>query len=886
MDPASAVGLASSILTFIDFSVKLVSGALEVYRSADGTLEENARLERVIGDFDVVAGELACQASGGTRAERSIRELALECRPDAELLVGLLRSLKVPGKRTLWRSVAAQSEIMLNMVLLLRYVEKIGVELEKVKLDVIKEIQGDSVPQEPGGDEMGSLEDVKTSLRKLQHVTRALPVKQRILRQLIFDELPRRREQIYRADDETCGWVFDTDKLDPETRGDNRSRASQEIVEWLRGSNGVLHISGKAGSGKSTLVRYIAQQQRTMQELATWAGEKPLIKADFYFWNSGSELQRSQQGFFRSLLFEVLRSAPDLIGEVFPGLWSRYQGSWTKESGYKFCFFIDGLDEYEGDIMAQEELALRLVQWAEMDNVKILTAARPHHEYNGILARRDNTIHLHTLNKPDIEAYCKTRFAKDRIACREGKSLDPIVEKISSSAEGIFLWAFLVVNKLLEAMRQGDPLHVVRKKLDETPKELNELYTNLRNSISSPIDRKRCDRMLLLAHHMFVTNRGTVMFISQHVVSFFHRTVKDYLLENEARMRELEASFPHFDEGIIYGNIFTADHLLIRGTVGVDGLENHLSATARDLETLGKAGVPFLDMLRALHDAAFEAAPVERRCKGVQEYEEAVESGVRCVIRYGKEKFHMSSNLILELMMRTNSLSRFVLTTSTTRSRFLPLHGLEDVIGLRSDRPMSFIHFLATNQHYDYVLEQLAADPSRIRAAAGDDLSLLVSAISDPKDLGSDGGDRGFGALLEAEDLDETILVYWIVSDQVGTLDPGFRMPVYLAALLLIVAKCVETTPCDDGLPGRKVTFRTTTIARATDSLLKHARQRGKASLLALRQGKGSGKDPGLVAEILAHCEHRLGLSGLDAFLSRRRTRITRWGNTSGIAWP
>jgi len=141
MEPVSAVGLASSIITFVEFSFKLVTGALEVYWSVDGTLEENARLERVIGDLNSIVDDLGKKGGGGSRNERAIRDLAVECQADAALLIDLLKSLKVPGRRTLWRSVATQwkallkkdeirdlkerlreyrSEIMLNLMLLLR----------------------------------------------------------------------------------------------------------------------------------------------------------------------------------------------------------------------------------------------------------------------------------------------------------------------------------------------------------------------------------------------------------------------------------------------------------------------------------------------------------------------------------------------------------------------------------------------------------------------------------------------------------------------------------------------------------------------------------------------------------------------------------------------
>jgi len=140
MDPVSAVGLASSIITFVDFSWKLIAGSLEIYRSLDGSLQENARLEDVIDDLDSIAEDLEKTTSGRTKSERAIRRLAEECRSDAKVLLDILKQLKVP-KRSIWKSVYAKwralrkreevrdlkerlqeyrGEILINLTLLLR----------------------------------------------------------------------------------------------------------------------------------------------------------------------------------------------------------------------------------------------------------------------------------------------------------------------------------------------------------------------------------------------------------------------------------------------------------------------------------------------------------------------------------------------------------------------------------------------------------------------------------------------------------------------------------------------------------------------------------------------------------------------------------------------
>ena len=47
MDPISAVGLASAILTFVELSAKLTRGTFEVYKSATGSSEGNLHFKNV-----------------------------------------------------------------------------------------------------------------------------------------------------------------------------------------------------------------------------------------------------------------------------------------------------------------------------------------------------------------------------------------------------------------------------------------------------------------------------------------------------------------------------------------------------------------------------------------------------------------------------------------------------------------------------------------------------------------------------------------------------------------------------------------------------------------------------------------------------------------------
>lgn len=77
-----AVGLASSILSFIEVAHKIISGAYEVHKSSTGATRDHDHAARVLGDLDRVAeGLLRRQQRAGRAASNN--------QDDDEQLLGL-----------------------------------------------------------------------------------------------------------------------------------------------------------------------------------------------------------------------------------------------------------------------------------------------------------------------------------------------------------------------------------------------------------------------------------------------------------------------------------------------------------------------------------------------------------------------------------------------------------------------------------------------------------------------------------------------------------------------------------------------------------------------------------------------------------------------------
>jgi hypothetical protein len=108
-------------------------------------------------------------------------------------------------------------------------------------------------------------------------------VQTKILHDLKYSAMTHRYEEVLEAYQQTFDWVFQ-----PSTP---EQLPWSNFVEWLKNSGGVYWMNGKAGSGKSTLMKHIYNEPRTHQYFRTWAGELPLCSATFFFWNSGNPEQ-------------------------------------------------------------------------------------------------------------------------------------------------------------------------------------------------------------------------------------------------------------------------------------------------------------------------------------------------------------------------------------------------------------------------------------------------------------------------------------------------------------------------------------------------------------------------------------------------------------------
>ena len=344
---------------------------------------------------------------------------------------------------------------------------------------------------------------IRHALEKSNQTVKELSQEVRIVRSLQFKAMSIRHSKITDAYHKTFKWVFGDHRLPP---SDPRSKIG--LRTWLESGSGIFWVSGKAGSGKSTLMKWLYDEPHTIMSLETWAGQSELSSASFYFWNAGTDMQKSQLGLLRSLLHELLTHNPDVISQVCHARWNtpiRHSAPWTlselKEAfsqlrniaceARKFCFFIDGLDEYEGDHF---ELIEVILETANSPYIKLCVSSRPWNCFEDAFGKSDDhKLYLQDLTRQDIEIYVKAKLTKPisaTMARNDHGRYQLFTLEIVDRAEGVFLWVYLVVRSLLEGLSNGDNLALLERRLRSLPTDLERFFDHIIGSVDKIYEEK------------------------------------------------------------------------------------------------------------------------------------------------------------------------------------------------------------------------------------------------------------------------------------------------------------------------------------------------------------------------------------------------------------
>ncbi|KAF5538132.1 nacht nucleoside triphosphatase [Fusarium napiforme] len=552
MELLAALGLASNVVQFVSFASDLISSSIEIHGSISGCSERVLALDTLYGQLgDLSAALKTCSDSSLNFSSRelaksvsAIKNMSHSCKEDCDRLLEIVQQLKAKSGskgvwksfrtalRTLWekkRIAGLEDQLNKHQVALTlqicaisshwhddheRALKKMQLDAHVLHLNQSKKLEQisdalsqldariASVKPNPQDNPFTSIELAKLE-EQFRHVALSEDVvakEQAVLRTLLYECLPVRHNSIPEAHEQTFRWIFQQSRED--------ATHESKLVTWLRKGNGIFWISGKPGSGKSTLMKFIAGEQCTRTTLRAWAKPKSAVIASHFFWSAGTAMQKSQEGLLRSLLYDIFRQFPDLIEQSCPKEWlatiNQTQESighpnfWTLSELHKsirrvanrealsgsLCFFIDGLDEYDGDHF---ELCRTLQDLAKSRNIKICLSSRPWPVFEEAFGSDAlHKFYIHELTKGDIQRYSKSRLHEHprwpHLASDPAQA-QWLVEEITERASGVFLWVFLVTKLLREGLTNRDSFSDLIRRLESFPLELDVFFRQILESV-------------------------------------------------------------------------------------------------------------------------------------------------------------------------------------------------------------------------------------------------------------------------------------------------------------------------------------------------------------------------------------------------------------------
>ncbi|KAI1651407.1 uncharacterized protein F4817DRAFT_130607 [Daldinia loculata] len=552
MDPLTAFGLSASIVQFIGFASGLISKSREIYNSSKGCTGEIETLDTVYGQLRNLSSSLETSFQRDLLIEEvkereivqhvlAISDLASTCKLNCDRLLETVRELKGRnGTHTRWKSFKlalktvwkdnkiadleqslhhTQATLILHICAMTSYwqgvhqrqLDSLRTENYRMRSEqssklsdiakVIIELRTRGIKSEHY-DSLFTLDDIaslQTRISKLSISQKDAAKEHMIISSLSFDSRATRHCSIKEAHKKTLSWVFEN----TQARDSRAGSASGNLIRWLKNPDGIFWVSGKPGSGKSTLMKYISDHPTTIETLSQWAYPDPAIVACHYFWSAGTPMQKSYQGLLQTLLYDIFRQLPDLVETTCTERWSRSAEAmnhepWTlpelsrvlqritnrSDLGVKFCFFVDGLDEYEGDHL---DFCQMLREISKSPYVKLCVSSRPWNIFEDSFGRDETRkLYMHDFTRPDIRSYVESRLQEHprwQEVDAEAEDTNWLIEKITERAAGVFLWVCLVTRELRNGLTEYDSFSDMRRRLNNIPSDLEVFFKQILDSV-------------------------------------------------------------------------------------------------------------------------------------------------------------------------------------------------------------------------------------------------------------------------------------------------------------------------------------------------------------------------------------------------------------------
>lgn len=334
-------------------------------------------------------------------------------------------------------------------------------------------------------------EHVTKSFQERDHIQEGKEFRTQFHRSLWFDELYSREESIRYAHPQTFKWILD--------KSAKNMGPWDNFVEWLEFGQGTYWISGKPGSGKSTLMSFICQNHYTIESLRIWSTNKDILVLKFYFWSGGTCLQKSINGLLRSLLWQILQCVPNLELGRGSSLTAEPIPSWTERrlrtmftniipqvvATHRICIFLDGLDEFDGD---HDELVSFIRETLWSSEIKMCLSSRLYRAFDQAFGS-SATLRLQDLTRNDIREFIVNEFQDEKVlrilptAAEASGWLEWAKDRILDRAEGVFLWVDLAVKDQIRGLTDGDSPQQLKESLECLPGKIEDIYARMLSQI-------------------------------------------------------------------------------------------------------------------------------------------------------------------------------------------------------------------------------------------------------------------------------------------------------------------------------------------------------------------------------------------------------------------
>ncbi|KAJ4301200.1 hypothetical protein N0V90_003291 [Kalmusia sp. IMI 367209] len=325
-----------------------------------------------------------------------------------------------------------------------------------------------------------------------------------IFANLHFAEQDHRFYSISKPTEESFKWIFDP-----------KRQQEGSFLEWLGDTSGrnVFWMSGRPGSGKSTMMKYLFRNEDLFPYLERWSGHAPGILTGFFLWNCGTDLQKTTIGLLRSLLYEALQDMifgpldedPSVVQRLFTERWKQYSSYGggihsfnlselrtafdllLSDSTKKFLFMIDGLDELDDD---PTNALTVLINASLRENVKICISSRATPVYSATF-KGFPSLELDKWTKKGILEYVLYAFDQNDTMFNipaeksDGTEERAIINTLVDKASGIFLWASLATEFLIQNTSETDDVSTIRWRVNALPSKLEELLTYIFDNVDA-----------------------------------------------------------------------------------------------------------------------------------------------------------------------------------------------------------------------------------------------------------------------------------------------------------------------------------------------------------------------------------------------------------------